>query len=418
MYIVENRVFYTGANLKLKEGLTFENRQLFDNVISNANINQKSYWFNRFNVNNDYIAFEVEKENNNDFFVQTFNKNLSVDNNIKKLIIKIHPNGISSTEVFFYINEEEAKQVILFDNYLDEFSNSYGYTIFELVFKLNQILETLQIVKFNKQYQYGKLLNGETLISDSTLKVMSDSYLLRVHLFTNDSEKYLEINNAYQDNSAISNQSSLIINDNTFSIQLYWAFVLWNGNDGDISTISQLLDLDSYTMNEIVIYNVVGEVYTELMYSIDFNKKLILSSNSLFDMYKTNAYYLQKNKLLELYFNENVNHYVSSQRSIEKFNMQEETYNNCEKKFFDVYHAVETNEKITSNRIIQNILTTLTLLTIISVATGIAEFIKAKFLNENVNVKIDIFSRVEFIAILTIVVFFLFLQLRQHMRKI
>jgi hypothetical protein len=418
MYIVENRVFYTGANLKLKEGLTFENRQLFDNVISNANINQKSYWFNRFNVNNDYIAFEVEKENNNDFFVQTFNKNLSVDNNIKKLIIKIHPNGISSTEVFFYINEEEAKQVILFDNYLDEFSNSYGYTIFELVFKLNQILETLQIVKFNKQYQYGKLLNGETLISDSTLKVMSDSYLLRVHLFTNDSEKYLEINNAYQDNSAISNQSSLIINDNTFSIQLYWAFVLWNWNDGDISTISQLLDLDSYTMNEIVIYNVVGEVYTELMYSIDFNKKLILSSNSLFDMYKTNAYYLQKNKLLELYFNENVNHYVSSQRSIEKFNMQEETYNNCEKKFFDVYHAVETNEKITSNRIIQNILTTLTLLTIISVATGIAEFIKAKFLNENVNVKIDIFSRVEFIAILTIVVFFLFLQLRQHMRKI
>lgn len=426
MYIIENRVFFTSAKFNLDEKIILRNSELFQSISQNIKIEFSPYWFNRFNNDNEYIKFIFDK-NDNLFFERYFSSQVSVDSLIDKIIVKTHPNGISSTEVFFQVRENITK----FDDYLDEFSLQYTKILFELVFKINKILEEIALLSFSSNYKYGVLLNNENNISNFISKIfkkkynennfiknLEDSYLLRVHLITQNDNEYFSVNEYYKKNDIKSLECYTKIDNYRFKVTLYWAFALWQTDNIDIAIISKLMDIDAYTMNEIVIYNVAGETYTDLMYSIDFESNNSLKSNELFEMYKVNGYYLQKNKLNELSFNEDVNNFVTLQRDIEKFKMQQETYENSEKKFLEIYNAVETNEKSNANRIIQYILTALTLLTIISVSKDIIEFVKAEFLDEQVGLKIDIFSRSEFLSLLLITIIFLFLKLRQHIRKI
>lgn len=362
MYIVENRVFYTSAKFELDEKIVLSNLEIFGNIIKDVKISFSPYWFNRFLDENQYIKFSINRENK-DFFIDNFNKNKNVEHLIEEIVIKTHPNGITSTEVFFKLDKNE--NIDFFDDYLDEFSKEYSDSLFNLVYKFNQTLERLKLLNFSKLYKYG------ILIKENDTSLFKDSYLLRVHLFTQNDDKYFEIKSNYQINNIKSLESSTKILENKFKATLYWAFALWETNELKLDVMSNLLDIDTYTMNEIVIYNVAGENYNELMFSIDFNSDSNLKANVLFEMYKINAYFLQKNKFNELSFNENVNNFVTSQREIEKFKMQEENYTNSEKKFLDVYNTVESNEKSNANRIIQYILTALTLLTIISVSKDI-----------------------------------------------
>lgn len=409
MYIVENRVFYTSAKFELDEKNILNNLEIFENIIKDIKISFSPYWFDRFLDENQYIKFSMNKDNK-EFFIDYFNKNKNVEHLIEEIIIKTHPNGITSTEVFFKLDENQ--NIDSFDDYLDEFSKEYSDTLFNLVYKFNQALEKLKLLNFSKLYKYG------ILIKENEIDLFMDSYLLRVHLFTENDDKYFKIKNNYQINNIKSIESNTKILDNKFKATLFWAFALWQTEELKLDVISSLLDVDAYTMNEIVIYNVAGENYNELMFSIDFNSNTNLKANILFEMYKTNAYFLRKNKFNELSFSENVNNFVTSQREIEKFKMQEENYSNSEKKFLDVYNTVESNEKSNANRIIQYILTALTLLTIISVSKDIIEFIKAEFMNEQIALKVGIFSRSEFLSILLIAIIFLFLKLRQYIKKI
>lgn len=409
MYIVENRVFYTSAKFELDEKIVLSNLEIFGNIIKDVKISFSPYWFNRFLDENQYIKFSINRENK-DFFIDNFNKNKNVEHLIEEIVIKTHPNGITSSEVFFKLDKNE--NIDFFDDYLDEFSKEYSDSLFNLVYKFNQTLEKLKLLNFSKLYKYG------VLIKENNIDLFKDSYLLRVHLFTQNDNKYFEIKSNYQINNIKSLESSTKILENKFKTTLYWAFALWETNELKLDVMSNLLDIDTYTMNEIVIYNVAGENYNELMFSIDFNSDSNLKANVLFEMYKINAYFLQKNKFNELSFNENVNNIVTSQREIEKFKMQEENYTNSEKKFLDVYNTVESNEKSNANRIIQYILTALTLLTIISVSKDIIEFIKAEFMNEQIALKVGIFSRSEFLSVLLIAIIFLFLKLRQYIKKI
>jgi hypothetical protein len=409
MYIVENRVFYTSAKFELDEKIVLSNLEIFGNIIKDVKISFSPYWFNRFLDENQYIKFSINRENK-DFFIDNFNKNKNVEHLIEEIVIKTHPNGITSSEVFFKLDKNE--NIDFFDDYLDEFSKEYSDSLFNLVYKFNQTLEKLKLLNFSKLYKYG------VLIKENNIDLFKDSYLLRVHLFTQNDDKYFEIKSNYQINNIKSLESSTKILENKFKATLYWAFALWETNELKLDVMSNLLDIDTYTMNEIVIYNVAGENYNELMFSIDFNSDSNLKANVLFEMYKINAYFLQKNKFNELSFNENVNNFVTSQREIEKFKMQEENYTNSEKKFLDVYNTVESNEKSNANRIIQYILTALTLLTIISVSKDIIEFIKAEFMNEQIALKVGIFSRSEFLSVLLIAIIFLFLKLRQYIKKI
>lgn len=428
MYIVENRVFFTCGRLNIDK--LSDNKNLIIDKISNfIKIESEQYWFNRFSVNDEYIKFSIAKLDDNNFFNRIFDKNIGIEKLIENVIIKIHSNGITSTELYFKLNNVIKEN---FDDFLDDFSTIYTENIFKIVFEINEELEKQEILSFPSQYKYGTLVHNKVSFQNKLKKLffnmqnennqifneIQDSYLLRVHYFTENLNNYSEIKSFYDSKQIQSKECNVEINKIKFQGTLFWAFVLWSCNKiSHIEQISQLLDIDSYTMNEIVIYNVASDTYTNLMYKIDFNANNEIKANDLFEMYKVNGYFLQKNKLSELSFSENVNNFVTEQRKIEKFDMQEQTFINSEKKFLDIYNAVETNEKSNANRIIQYILTALTLLTIISVSKDIIEFIKAEFYNEQ-SLKIDIFSRNEFLALLLICIVFLFLKLRQYINKI
>lgn len=427
MYLIENRVFYTSAKFDLNENIIKDNESIFSEHFPNVSISFSKYCFDRFNTNNVYVQFSFDK-NNEIFFQKYFSQELSVDKFIEKIIIKTHPNGITSSEIFFKFAELKIEK---FDNYLDDFSNIYTSTLSEIIYEINTKLELLGLMNFPNHYKYGVLFYEEKNFFDifsnfynkevkqsNFVELMKESYLLRIHLVLENDTDYIKIKELYNNDDIKSIECFTKIYDSKIKATLYWAFVLHQVDKIDLEVLSKLMDIDSYTMNEIVIYNVAGYTYTDLMYSINFNLNSNLKSNDLFEMYKINSFFLQKNKLSELSFNEDVNNFVTYQREIEKFQMQQATYENSEQKFLEVYNAVETNEKSKANRIIQYILTALTLLTIISVSKDIVEFVKAEFLDENTNLKIDLLSRSEFLIFLLVSIIFLFLKLRQYINKI
>lgn len=432
MYIVENRVFFTCGRIEqIDEQIILKNVDKFNKVFEDIELEMKGYWFNRFNnTDNEYIKIILKKnENWYDFDVDDNFKDIY---EIEKFTIKIHKNGISSTEVFFKLRNDNSKK---FDEDIDDFSNRNTEKLFNLVFQFNEILAELGILKLSNTYKYGALINdpninilkffsnvtfGEKRNDDKNLTKMQGAYLMRVHRLVSNENSYTSIHEKYKISNTKHVGSDIEINNHVFKGTLFWAFALWYSKIEPnllIEKFSDLLDIDTYTMNEIVIYNTAGDTYTDLMYEINLDSTSQIKSTDLFEMYKVNGYFLQKNKLAELSFSENVNNFVTCQREIEKFKMQQETFLEAEKKFHDVYNAVEANEKTTANRIVQFVLTALTLLTIISVSKDILEFIKAEFQNEHVT-KIDLLSRSEVLVGLLIFIIVLFVVLRKNIKKV
>jgi len=430
MYIVENRVFFTCGKIEnINPSVIEDNLKEF----SDFSVEMDGYWFNRFgNGEVDYISFTVTKQNQDNYgfsLTEDFLKKYSLE----KFIIKIHKNGISSTEVYFKLLHSCTDK---FDEKLDEFSNENSSHLFKFVYELNNILEKLSVLKFSNVYKFGTLVESEyhsvkkyisnkilkmDLVNDDMRLEMQSSYLLRVHRIVENDEMYNAIQNKYKSDNIKLLECDIEISDYKFKGTLFWAFLLWKNDkklDNTINMFSKVLDIDTYTMNEIVIYNTAGDTYTNLMYDIDFNANTEIKSTDLFEMYKINGYFLQKNKLAELSFSENVNNFVTLQRDIEKFKMQQETFLEAEKKFHDVYNAVEANEKTSANRIVQFVLTALTLLTIVSVSKDILEFIKAEFLNEQSSTKIDFFTRSEVLIGIFGLIILLFIILRGIIKKI
>lgn len=429
MYIVENRVFFTCGKIEnIDKHVILSNLQKFGNV----EFEMKNYWFNRFNDGaEEYLRFTIKKNDNDDWYGFNVDTNFKKKYMIERFIVKVHKNGVSSTEIFFKLQDDNSDR---FDEAIDDFSNSNTKKLFDTVFRINEILEELGILKLPNTYKFGILVdNRHDFINKFTSMIfnkrnsnenenlikMQDSYLLRVHRLTINEKSYHDIQEKYKTNDTKYIECDVETNNNNFKGTLFWAFVLWNSENTKLlqDDFSNLLDIDTYTMNEIVIYNTAGDTYTDLMYEINLNSSSQIKSNDLFEMYKVNGYFLQKNKLAELSFSENVNNFVSSQREIEKFKMQQETFLESEKKFHDVYNAVEANEKTSANRIVQYVLTALTLLTIISVSKDIIEFIKAEFLNEH-SVKIEFLTRSEVLIGILGVIIFLFFILKKIIRKI
>lgn len=430
MYLVENRVFYTCGRISvIDQNIILKNIDKFENV----ELENCMYWFNRFNNSEiEYIKFTIKQRNGQEWYDFNVDNNIKENFSIEKFIIKIHKNGISSTEVFFRQKKNYQNK---FDNVLNEFSINNTGKLFELVFRLNQILASMGIITFPKKYKYGTLLRdnnfsltrlipcyrgGNEVVLTDFIETIDESYLLRIHRVVENSGDYFSILDKYQDDNIMFTGCIIEANQNKYKGSLFWGFCLWEiegSPERILDNFSEILDIDTYTMNEVVIYNSAGLAYTELIYNIEFSPKTDVNSTDLFEMYKANSYFLQKNKLNELSFCENVNNFVTSQREIEKFKMQEETFLNSERKFYDVYNALEANEKASANRIIQFVLTALTLLTIISVSKDILEFIKAEFLNEQHSTKIDFFTRTEMLSGIFILIILLFFLLRRIIRK-
>lgn len=431
MYLVENRVFYTcGRIVEFPVSLLEKNIEKLGNIDFSAG----SYWFNRFsNGETEYLKFIIKKDLNSSWYNFNIDIDFSTKYTIENFTVKVHKNGITSTEVVFRSADNSLER---FDEELDSFSNNNTEKLFEAVYRINEFLEELGIVIFPGIYKYGVLIADSGSVFRNVLGRLSlsrskrrgsdisnkyDSYLLRIHRIVTDIESYSLIQKKYAAEGIKSVESDVELKSNKYKGTLFWAFVLWcyNGDTGILTEdFSDLLDIDTYTMNEIVVYNTAGNTYTEMMYEIDFNTLTGIRSTDMFEMYKVNGYFLQRNKLEELSFSESVNNFVSSQREIEKFKMQQETFLEAEKKFHEVYNAVEANEKTTANRIIQFVLTSLTLLTIISVSKDMLEFIKAEFLNEQYSLKINFFTRTEVLSGIFLMILVLFFVLRKMIKKI
>ncbi|MBA3026199.1 MAG: hypothetical protein FP820_07260 [Sulfurimonas sp.] len=427
MYIVENRVFFTCGKIEyIDEHIIQSNLKKFENI----ELEMQTYWFNRFNNGIDYLKFTIQKNNNDDWYDFNIDDNFKNKYAIESFIVKIHKNGITSTEVFFKLRDDNVDK---FDEDIDQFSNLNTEKLFKIVFKLNEILSELGILQLSNTYKFGTLTEEDLGLNkfiphifaknennkNKNLSKMQDSYLLRVHRLLTNEDSYLVIQKKYSSNDTRYIECNVESNHKSFKGSLFWAFVLWYSEKTESlqNDFSNLLDIDTYTMNEIVVYNTAGYTYTDLMYEINLNSISKIKSTDLFEMYKVNGYFLQKNKLAELSFSENVNNFVTSQREIEKFKMQQETFLESEKKFHDVYNAVEANEKTSANRIVQYVLTALTLLTIVSVSKDIIEFAKAEFSNEH-NVKIEFLTRTEVLVGILGSILILFFILKKIIKKI
>ena len=141
MYIIENRVFFTCG--KMEE---FDEQILLNNLEKFGNIELKtgSNWFNRFNISEtDYLKFIIKKQDNEDWFNFNVDSDFKTKYTIEKFIVKVHKNGISSTEVFFKLKNNSSEK---FDEDLDVFSNQNSDKLFEVVFTLNELLAELGII--------------------------------------------------------------------------------------------------------------------------------------------------------------------------------------------------------------------------------------------------------------------------------
>lgn len=425
MHIVENRTIYTGAALSFDPSADAEKITFLKDKYKSYSIECNSYWHYRFDKDEMNICFILTDR---DIIAGIFGAKCGIEKDIIQLSIKIHNNGIASVEtVFNYVYRKNSQK---FDSYLDSFSNEHMETIFDLVFDICLSMQSVEMLSFSGDYKFGTTskLRRNRRIADFFKKKetpliknkqMLDSYLLRVHLFCSTKKEYTEIQKSYKNDGMQFNESVIETPDGRFPNTLFWSFVLWLGNPKyNVSAISRLMDIDTYTMNEAIIYNTAANVYTDMLYSIDLAGNKTLRSKDLFMMHITNCYFLQKSKLIELSFNENVNSFVTKQRQIEKFDLQEKNYRQAEKNFLDMYNAVETNEKSGANRIIQYILTALTLLTIVSVSKDIIEFIRAEFSNDHSSLVFQHITRGELLSVLLLLIVLLFISLRKHINKI
>ncbi|WP_418181155.1 hypothetical protein ACNSOL_05365 [Aliarcobacter lanthieri] len=403
MYIVANMVFYTCGKLDIKKIKSCKNLDQLK-IDSFANYNLKGYWFNRLSENSyKYIEFDFRNIKN------LFKKNINTDKEIEKLKIKVHITGITSVEIYFKISNEFKT---VFHSYLDEFIKNYSKEIFDLIYDLNIDLNKNNLLNLPENFRFSSLVYNSKNIQNR----LNNSYSFRVHYFTQNRENYEKLINFYNSEKINSKSTIIEVDKDIYDATIYKDSVLWFNEKIDLYELSKLLDIDSNTMNESVIYKKSGELYTDLMYKIDFKKKIQISSNTLIEMHKINSYFLQKCNFTKFNSIENIDNFIDIQKNIEKFDTLKEIFEKSEKNYLDICEAVEANEKAQSGRTVQYILVFLTLLTIISVSQGIIDFINIGFSKEHL-LEISVISRFELVILLLIIVLFMFIKIQKYIKK-
>lgn len=159
---------------------------------------------------------------------------------------------------------------------------------------------------------------------------MEDSYLLLVHLFCSTKKEHTGILKSHIKDGTEFTESIIETPDGQFGNCIFRAFILrLTSDNSDSDAVSRLMDIDSHTMTEVIIYNTAGNLYADMLYSVELSGSRNIRSQDLFTVHKTNRYFLQKTMLKELSFNENVNSFITKQRRIEKFECRKKISSTC-----------------------------------------------------------------------------------------
>ena len=201
-----------------------------------------------------------------------------------------------------------------------------------------------------------------------------------------------------------------------YEATIYKESTLWSSNSFDSYKIAQLLDIDTTILNETIIYKEAGELYTDLMYDIDFNENLIADTNTLMEMHKINTYFIQKIRFNEILYNEKVDYFVDTQRSIEKTDELMDIFEKSETNYLKICEVVQENEKSESGKIVQYILVFLTLFTVISVVQGIVDFVDVDFRKTH-NISIGLVSKIELMIGMIALIIFGFIKIKRYIKS-
>ncbi len=398
MYIVLNKVFYTCGKLNIEKLKNIENLSSLD--LGNATL--KNYWFSGTSENDyEYLEFY------NFSFNSLFNKNIGIEKNIEKVNLKIHHTGITSIEIYFKL---DGKIDFEFEKYPQEFIETYKDELYSIVYDLNIKLNEKAFMEFSLNYKFS------TLNLKKDLKISSNKSLEKVHYFIKDKNIYKEIQD-FNNNEKIKFDCSIVeLNKNIYEATIFKTSILWTGKTFNSFEISKLLDIDSTILNETIIYKEAGEIYTELMYMINFNENLHADSNTLMEMHKINSYFIQKIRFNEILYSEKVDSFVDIQRRIEKTDELTNIFEKSEKNYLEICEVVEENEKSESGKIVQYILVFLTLFTAISVVQGIIDFVSIDFIKSH-NIAIGLISKVELMLGMVALIVFSFIKIRGYIKR-
>jgi len=398
MYIVLNKVFYTCGKLNIEKLKSLDN-------LSSLNLGEatlKNYWFSGTNESDyGYIEF------NNISYKDIFNKNIGIENSIERLNLKIHITGVTSVEIFFKLEE---KVDLEFEKYPQEFIENYQEEFYAAIYDFNSKLSEKSYIEFSQNYKF------------STLKLKSETQNIRkkglskIHYFTKNREIYDEIGDFYQQESIKSGSAKIELGRDIYEATIYKESTLWSSNSFDSYKIAQLLDIDTTILNETIIYKEAGELYTDLMYDIDFNENLIADTNTLMEMHKINTYFIQKIRFNEILYNEKVDYFVDTQRSIEKTDELMDIFEKSETNYLKICEVVQENEKSESGKIVQYILVFLTLFTVISVVQGIVDFVDVDFRKTH-NISIGLVSKIELMIGMIALIIFGFIKIKRYIKS-
>ncbi len=398
MYIVLNKVFYTCGKLNIEKLKSLDN-------LSSLNLGEatlKNYWFSGTNESDyGYIEF------NNISYKDIFNKNIGIENSIERLNLKIHITGVTSVEIFFKLEE---KVDLEFEKYPQEFIENYQEEFYAAIYDFNSKLSEKSYIEFSQNYKF------------STLKLKSETQNIRkkglskIHYFTKNREIYDELGDFYQQESIKSGSAKIELGRDIYEATIYKESTLWSSNSFDSYKIAQLLDIDTTILNETIIYKEAGELYTDLMYDIDFNENLIADTNTLMEMHKINTYFIQKIRFNEILYNEKVDYFVDTQRSIEKTDELMDIFEKSETNYLKICEVVQENEKSESGKIVQYILVFLTLFTVISVVQGIVDFVDVDFRKTH-NISIGLVSKIELMIGMIALIIFGFIKIKRYIKS-
>ena len=398
MYIVLNKVFYTCGKLNIEKLKSLDN-------LSSLNLGEatlKNYWFSGTNESDyGYIEF------NNISYKNIFNKNIGIENSLERLNLKIHITGVTSVEIFFKLEERVDLE---FEKYPQEFIENYQEEFYAAIYDFNSKLSEKSYIEFSQNYKF------------STLKLKSETQNIRkkglskIHYFTKNREIYDEIGDFYQQESIKSGSAKIELGRDIYEATIYKESTLWSSNSFDSYKIAQLLDIDTTILNETIIYKEAGELYTDLMYDIDFNENLIADTNTLMEMHKINTYFIQKIRFNEILYNEKVDYFVDTQRSIEKTDELMDIFEKSETNYLKICEVVQENEKSESGKIVQYILVFLTLFTVISVVQGIVDFVDVDFRKTH-NISIGLVSKIELMIGMIALIIFGFIKIKRYIKS-
>lgn len=398
MYIVLNKVFYTCGKLNIEKLKSLDN-------LSSLNLGEatlKNYWFSGTNESDyGYIEF------NNISYKDIFNKNIGIENSIERLNLKIHITGVTSVEIFFKLEERVDLE---FEKYPQEFIENYQEEFYAAIYDFNSKLSEKSYIEFSQNYKF------------STLKLKSETQNIRkkglskIHYFTKNREIYDELGDFYQQESIKSGSAKIELGRDIYEATIYKESTLWSSNSFDSYKIAQLLDIDTTILNETIIYKEAGELYTDLMYDIDFNENLIADTNTLMEMHKINTYFIQKIRFNEILYNEKVDYFVDTQRSIEKTDELMDIFEKSETNYLKICEVVQENEKSESGKIVQYILVFLTLFTVISVVQGIVDFVDVDFRKTH-NISIGLVSKIELMIGMIALIIFGFIKIKRYIKS-